>query len=113
MTPSRTRRGATETAVTEMLGRPMARLSLTEAEWFIRNLAAAPCRRERIAEVWPYHFRMSGAVVVFMDGGNTVECVVRMDDWRGGHTPIARSDSWPPNKALQLTKPAQAMELCS
>ena len=106
-------RGASESSVIEMLGQPMAKLPLTAEEAFFWKLAVAPCRPERISEAWPYHFRLSGAVVVFMDSGHAVECVVRMDDWGEGKAPIARIVGWPPNIALQLTKPAQAMELRS
>jgi hypothetical protein len=100
---SRTPRGASEADVVEALGEPMARLAVDDV---FRKWALPPCRADRASAVWPYHYRLSGAALVFFDAGKTVECVVRTDDV--GREAIAQRGVVPPNKRMQLTRSAMA-----
>jgi len=93
-----------------VLGHPPVRLAPNDAFLY---WAIAPCRRERIVEVWPYTYRLSGSVIVFFDASKTVECIVRTEDFGDDLPAIVWGGEEPPNDALQLTKPAQAMELRS
>jgi hypothetical protein len=96
-------RGSTESAVIATLGEPVARLRSDKA---LLRWANAPCRPERISEAWPYHYKLPGAVIVFLDSSRLVECVVRTEDVGEGLPAISLRDGGSPNRALKLMKPA-------
>ena len=106
----RIHRGAEQAEVIAALGEPPARLRSDDVflKW-----ASEPCRRDRIAEVWPFTYRLAGSVVVFFDSAQKVECLVRTDDVGDGMPAIVRSNDEPPNDELQeLTRSARVNEWC-
>ncbi|HEV8694644.1 MAG TPA: hypothetical protein VGQ93_10775, partial [Lysobacter sp.] len=87
--------------VISALGEPDAKFVRPIPDDVLLNWARDPCRRDRIAEIWAYNYKLSGAILVFLDEGGVVECVSRMDDDMEG--PAIAMNRMPPNDEMQLT----------